>query len=617
MSDPRLSSSPVRPGQADRRGGAGGAEKRSPRELAAALAALAAQTEDPAPRRRRRIPARSQDVEPRVVQRLVTLQSEPARAPAAEPAPPPAAAEPEVAPAPTPPASQPEAAPTPAPPASQPEAAPTPAPPASQPEAAPTPAPPASQPEAAPSTGAARRPARGCVHTGAARGGTRADRPHRTGGPGAAPPPATPTARSRHRRAGLGRWSDRRRSPGSGRRPPARLGRSRPGPGTGPHAAPQKTSCPAGTREEPHRGKAATCRGHAQRHAAPRVGQALIVVAGCPCGARAADRRDRRPRQRLEEQGIDGAEGAACPGVAVVHADGAHVQCGAGDDAGDPAPTAPGAGTQAPPAPAKAPRGSPSAVAGQPTPTAIADAFAEAGNAFCEVDVFEGRGEVHRLDHIGDAIGHVRRDGRAGSQHRGPKHAHLLQLGRRAQAQGSKDPGQLGHSQAEVRPFGSCGPGGDASECRHADCTTHSLANQTPRSVGNRLRAGHVRARDAVDRDHADGDDRHSRSGKDAGKRDARPDLRSRPRRRCGRRGLPAGSLRPRPPAARSAAARRPVRARPRRARLTGPPTTRPSGRQFRAPPSPWMRSRSSGGFSMICEKRTTVTVSSIATLRP
>src|SRR5665213_3792178 len=39
---------------------------------------------------------------------------------------------------------------------------------------------------------------------------------------------------------------------------------------------------------------------------------------------------------------------------------------------------------------------------------------------------------------------------------------------------------------------------------------------------------------------------------------------------------------------------------------------------QFRAPPSPWMRSRIwSGGFSMICEKRTTVTVSSIETLRP
>src|SRR5207248_9865472 len=32
---------------------------------------------------------------------------------------------------------------------------------------------------------------------------------------------------------------------------------------------------------------------------------------------------------------------------------------------------------------------------------------------------------------------------------------------------------------------------------------------------------------------------------------------------------------------------------------------------QLRAPPRPLMRSRNSGGFSMICEKRTTVTVSS------
>jgi len=39
---------------------------------------------------------------------------------------------------------------------------------------------------------------------------------------------------------------------------------------------------------------------------------------------------------------------------------------------------------------------------------------------------------------------------------------------------------------------------------------------------------------------------------------------------------------------------------------------------QLRAPPRPWMRSRMwSGGCSMICEKRTTVTVSSIDTLRP
>jgi hypothetical protein len=38
---------------------------------------------------------------------------------------------------------------------------------------------------------------------------------------------------------------------------------------------------------------------------------------------------------------------------------------------------------------------------------------------------------------------------------------------------------------------------------------------------------------------------------------------------------------------------------------------------QLRAAPNPCMRSRISGGFSMIWEKRTTVTVSSIETLRP
>ena len=43
----------------------------------------------------------------------------------------------------------------------------------------------------------------------------------------------------------------------------------------------------------------------------------------------------------------------------------------------------------------------------------------------------------------------------------------------------------------------------------------------------------------------------------------------------------------------------------------------RPLAAQFRAPPRPWIRSRSSGGFSMIWENRTTVTVSSIVTLRP
>ena len=38
---------------------------------------------------------------------------------------------------------------------------------------------------------------------------------------------------------------------------------------------------------------------------------------------------------------------------------------------------------------------------------------------------------------------------------------------------------------------------------------------------------------------------------------------------------------------------------------------------QLLAPPRPWIRSRNSGGFSMICENRTTVTVSSIATRLP
>jgi outer membrane biosynthesis protein TonB len=157
--------------------------------------------------------------------------------------------------------------------------------------------------------------------------------------------------------------------------------------------------------------------------------------------------------------------------------------------------------------------------------------------------------------HIGDPTGRDGRGSRAGAQRPGSDHIHLLRLGRRAQAQGSKDPGRLGQNQAEVRSPSSCGPAVHASECRHANRTPHSLANQTPRSIGNRLGAAHVRARDAVDRDNADGRDRHSRRGEGAGKRDARSDLRSRPRRRGGRRGISAGALRPGPPAARPAAA--------------------------------------------------------------
>ncbi len=42
-----------------------------------------------------------------------------------------------------------------------------------------------------------------------------------------------------------------------------------------------------------------------------------------------------------------------------------------------------------------------------------------------------------------------------------------------------------------------------------------------------------------------------------------------------------------------------------------------PGRRQFCAPPRPCIRLRISGGFSTIFEKRTTVTTSSVATLRP
>jgi hypothetical protein len=91
------------PGQGGPRG-AGGVQERSPRELAAALAALAAETEDPKPRRRRRPATGSQDVEPQVLERVEKLQSVPAAAPAdavgdAEPA---AEAEPVVEAAPEP-----------------------------------------------------------------------------------------------------------------------------------------------------------------------------------------------------------------------------------------------------------------------------------------------------------------------------------------------------------------------------------------------------------------------------------------------------------------------------------------------------------------------------------
>jgi hypothetical protein len=51
------------------------------------------------------------------------------------------------------------------------------------------------------------------------------------------------------------------------------------------------------------------------------------------------------------------------------------------------------------------------------------------------------------------------------------------------------------------------------------------------------------------------------------------------------------------------------------RRRIIASTSTR--SRQLRAAPSPCIRSRISGGFSMIWEKRTTVTVSSIDTLRP
>ena len=70
------------------------------------------------------------------------------------------------------------------------------------------------------------------------------------------------------------------------------------------------------------------------------------------------------------------------------------------------------------------------------------------------------------------------------------------------------------------------------------------------------------------------------------------------------------------PPPRRRAQRRR----RRRRARRRGGSTgARSSWRppQLRAAPNPCIRSRISGGFSMICEKRTTVTVSSIDTLRP
>jgi hypothetical protein len=55
-----------------------------------------------------------------------------------------------------------------------------------------------------------------------------------------------------------------------------------------------------------------------------------------------------------------------------------------------------------------------------------------------------------------------------------------------------------------------------------------------------------------------------------------------------------------------------------RNVRSAGTGLEEPDPDQLRAPPRPWIRSRScSGGCSMIWEKRTTVTVSSIDTLRP
>ena len=59
--------------------------------------------------------------------------------------------------------------------------------------------------------------------------------------------------------------------------------------------------------------------------------------------------------------------------------------------------------------------------------------------------------------------------------------------------------------------------------------------------------------------------------------------------------------------------------ARPLKAMPLHPPTPADRGgdRQFCAPPNPFIASVIPAGLSMICEKRTTVTVSSVETSRP
>ena len=86
---------------------------------------------------------------------------------------------------------------------------------------------------------------------------------------------------------------------------------------------------------------------------------------------------------------------------------------------------------------------------------------------------------------------------------------------------------------------------------------------------------------------------------------------------RFGARGKAAGRRRPRDWTAPAAPPRRGRRRR--RARLRAVLAGRPiaAASQFWAPPMPCMRSVIVGGFSMICEKRTTVTVSSSVTSLP
>jgi hypothetical protein len=165
-------------------------------------------------------------------------------------------------------------------------------------------------------------------------------------------------------------------------------------------------------------------------------------------------------------------------------------------------------------------------------------------------DDFENGRGVHCSHHVGDVDAAIHRDGRARAERPSAELAHLRQLGRRAQAEGSKDPRRFGQEEVEVRSLGSCGLSAHANECRHADRTAHSLAGQTSHEVGYRLRAAHVRARGAIDRDHADGGDRRRRSRSRATERAVGIDLRGRPCRRGRSRGHPAGALRPRPAAA-------------------------------------------------------------------